>query len=338
MTSLEPEPAAAEPSGASRASRRDLRAHRGDITIFWAARIMSLLGVVATILAAVATGTMVQHGHPAYAILLAVVLLTSAVFVVHYWFRSTAIHRRLKPLRWVGIVTSAAVLAVVWWLVPSAATEPSLSAMHSDATVRITESTDQIVLGPAGTANEVGVFFQPGALVDARAYVAILRPLAAAGHTVVIEKQPFGIAFFSLGAFDAARDGHPPVMQWVVGGHSLGGVVSAMDAENFATVPKDAVVGSLFLASYPATEMTALGVPVLSISASNDGLATPAKINAAKSLLPADTNYKVIDGAVHSNFGDYGPQSGDGQPTISGDAARAQISVASVAFVDMLSK
>jgi hypothetical protein len=41
----------------------------------------------------------------------------------------------------------------------------------------------------------------------------------------------------------------------------------------------------------------------------------------------------VIDGAVHAFFGDYGSQPGDGEPTISHDEARTQISNATVGFV-----
>lgn len=40
---------------------------------------------------------------------------------------------------------------------------------------------------------------------------------------------------------------------------------------------------------------------------------------------------------MHSQFGDYGPQSGDATPTITNDSARTQISRASLAFVDSLS-
>jgi dienelactone hydrolase len=94
------------------------------------------------------------------------------------------------------------------------------------------------------------------------------------------------------------------------------------------------VSGLLLFASYPATDMsTSLKAAVLSISGSDDGLATPAKIDAAKVDLPPSTTYTVIDGAVHAYFGDYGPQPGDGTPTISHDDARRQISDASVAFV-----
>lgn len=326
-----------EPDAPQQPSKRPA-VNRADVAIFWVARVLSLLGVVLSVGVAVATGSMLWHGHPAYVILLLVVFLGSTFFAVHFWLRSAVKHRRFKILKSVGMLASAALLALLWWLIPSAATEPALTAMQSSPTVTVTETATQIVMAPAGTASDVGVFFQPGARVDARAYAAVLSPLAERGHKVVIPKQPFGIAFLSLGAFDAARGDHPPVTRWVVGGHSLGGIVSAMDAESFAEAPNGGVVGVLFFASYPASDMTALNVPVLSISAANDGLATPAKIDAAKSLLPAETRYTVIDGAVHAQFGDYGPQSGDGQPAITHDDARLQISDASVAFVDSLRK
>ncbi|MEF2977583.1 alpha/beta hydrolase [Subtercola sp. YIM 133946] len=200
----------------------------------------------------------------------------------------------------------------------------------------MSETPTQIVLTPTGTVSDTGVFFQPGAKVDARAYAAVLRPLAEAGHVVVIPKQPFGIAFLSTGAFSAARDHVAGVTQWVVAGHSLGGTVAAMDAQQYANAPSEPVVGLLLYASYPATDMSGLDAAVLSVSGSNDGLATPAKIDASKASLPPDTTYLVIDGGVHAFFGDYGPQAGDGQPSISHDDARSQISTASVAFVDGL--
>ena len=41
----------------------------------------------------------------------------------------------------------------------------------------------------------------------------------------------------------------------------------------------------------------------------------------------------AIEGAVHSFFGDYGAQPGDGEPTVSHDEARSQIGDASAEFV-----
>lgn len=281
---------------------------------------------------------MLVHGHPAFVVLLAIVFVASAVLALRTWLTRTVQRRRFKALRTLGLVAWLGVAGVAWWLVPFSAIEPAISAMDSSANLSVTESAGQIVMAPTGTVSEVGVFFQPGARVDARAYAAVLRPLAENGFTVVIPKQPFGIAFLATGAFDAARAEHQPVDRWVLGGHSLGGVVAAMDAESFAQAPNDPAAGLLFYASYPATDMSSLDLPTLSISGSQDGLATPAKVNDSKAAMPEGSLYTVVKGGSHANFGDYGPQPGDGQPTISRDSAREQISKASLEFVQSLAR
>ncbi len=63
--------------------------------------------------------------------------------------------------------------------------------------------------------------------------------------------------------------------------------------------------------TYPNGSITdRSGLPVTSISGSNDRLATPAKIDAAKPKLPSDTGDLAIagdcGGGIHSLFGDYG--------------------------------
>lgn len=311
---------------------------RGDAIFDWLTRIVAGLGMVITVWATIRTGSMLVHGHPAYLVLLAVVFVACAVVGARAWFKRTATRRRFKVLRGVGLVAAAGVLGLVWWLVPFSAVEPALSAMDSDSNVRVTETAGQVVMAPTGTTSKVGVFFQPGARVDARAYAAVLRPLAENGFTVLIPKQPFGIAFLATGAFDSARAQHPPVDRWVLAGHSLGGVVAAMDAGSFAPATSDPAAGLLFYASYPATDMSASNLPTLSISGSKDGLATPATVNASKSNMPGGSIYTEIEGGSHANFGDYGPQPGDGQPTISRDSAREQISEASLEFVQSLAE
>ncbi len=224
------------------------------------------------------------------------------------------------------------------WLRPFTAVEPALTAMSSDITVTVAEYPTQIVMTPTGTGSRTGVFFQPGARVDARAYAATLRPLAEAGCTVVIPKQPLGIAFLAGSAFDATKPAYPAITRWVVGGHSLGGTVAALQADSGDSDPTAPVVGLLLYASYPADDIsTSLTAKVLSISASNDGLATPDKIDASKATLPADSTFTSIDGAVHAFFGDYGLQPGDGTPTVSHGDARTQVSRDSLSFVRNLS-
>lgn len=302
----------------------------------WVTRVVAAAGVLVVLWVCATAWPVVVHGHPLYAVLLVITLVVSLVVGLSTR-RPDAGQRRRAWIRIPLILVSFAAIAALAWLKPFTAVEPALAAMQSDAAVSVAEYPTQIVLTPTGTPSTTAVFFQPGARVDARAYAAILRPLAEAGHVVVIPKQPIGIAFLATSAFGSAQSAYPAVTRWVVGGHSLGGTVAAIDADAHDGDTTSPVVGLLLYASYPATDMsTSLTASVLSISGSEDGLATPAKIDAAKPDLPKGTTYTVIDGAVHAFFGDYGPQPGDGTPTISHDDARTQISRGSVAWVGTL--
>lgn len=306
--------------------------------ITWTVRVAAVAAIVVVVWACLTGWGAIGHGHPLYAALLAVTLL---VAIVSGW-RTFRVHtvrpRWRRVLRVILIVIAIGWIALMAWLRPFSALEPAVAAMGSDQSVTVSESPTQIVLTPTGAVSATGVFFQPGAKVDARAYAAVLRPLAESGYTVVIPKQPLGIAFLAISAFDAAKTDFRGISAWVVGGHSLGGTVAALEADAGDGDPDSPVMGLLLYASYPASDISAtLTAPVLSISASNDGLATPDKIAATRATLPAASTFTVIDGAVHAYFGDYGAQPGDGTPTISHDDARKQISQRSLAFVNQLS-
>ncbi len=303
----------------------------------WISRVLAVAGLVLVGWALVTQLGAVVHGHPAYAIVLAV---TAAGSLLILWRNRDGGPRR-GPLRFVAAmllrVLMVGWLAAVWWLCPFTAQEPAIGAMESGGGVTVTESATRIVLEPE-QPSKTGVVFQPGAKVEARAYAAVLRPLAQAGHLVVIVKQPLGIGFLAIPAFADVRDAYPSINRWVVGGHSLGGTVASIQADR-ADTGERRVVGLLLYASYPGSDISgSLTAQVLSISGTLDGLATPSDIDASKLNLPQGARFVAIQGAVHSQFGDYGPQPGDGQPTISHDKARARISKESVTFVDTLTK
>jgi pimeloyl-ACP methyl ester carboxylesterase len=300
----------------------------------WVSRILAGLILVAVAWALITAMPAVIHGHPAYAVLVLLATMGAVgALILHSHARPpTTGWRRIGSIA-LALAGVAALLGVVY-LRPFSAEEPALTAMQSDATVTVTESATRIVLEPSGQASETAVLYQPGARVEARAYAAVLRPLAEAGHRVVIVKQPLGLALLAVGALADARADHPDVTGWVIAGHSLGGTVAAIMADAADDDPQAPATGLLLHASYPASDLSeTLAVPVTSISGSNDGLATPADIEASRTDLPADTTFEVIDGAVHSFFGDYGPQPGDGEPSIGHDEARTQISNLSVAAV-----
>lgn len=285
----------------------------------------------------------VLGGHPALP-----VLLLAAVALGLLWMfllakdsglnKARRLTKRGQPQprvsRWQlasGIVVRLAALGLVAglvWLNPFAY-QPSGAAGQTTGTT--TEDATSLTLAPEGKAS-AGLVFYPGARVDARAYRDILGPIANAGHLVVILKVPLGIPLLDTGQARSAMDAHPEITSWAVGGHSLGGVSAA----SFAKSNSD-VSGLLLFASYPADSMSdSAGLSVLSISGSNDGLTTPDKIAASKSLLPPTARYATVEGGVHAFFGDYGEQPGDGEPGITREQAQEQIAAESVSFMDRL--
>jgi hypothetical protein len=202
--------------------------------------------------------------------------------------------------------------------------------MSSTPSVAVGDSSSQITLLPRGHRARTGLVFFPGALVDPRAYVPLLEPMAADGFTVDIVKPPYGIAFLAAGAPTGIIAGQPSVTRWVVGGHSLGGVA----ASSYAGADHHGVDGLVLWASYPNGSLAGnTSLLITSVSASRDGLATPAKIEASREKLPPTTRFVVVEGAVHADFGDYGTQRGDGRPTISRAEAQHQIEAATLALL-----
>lgn len=299
-----------------------------------AIRLVAAAGLLVVAWALLTSWGGIVHGHPAYLVLL---LLTVGGCLALAWWS----WRVRVPVRGWRLAAAIALLllaggwlAGIAWLRPFSAVDPALAAMESTATVTVEETATAVTLRPVGPSSGRGLLFQPGARVDPRAYAAVLRPLAEAGITVVIPKQPLGIAFLATGALDGAREAHPDVQAWVVGGHSLGGTVAAMTAEAHDEDAVAPVTGLLLHAAYPASDIsTTLSADVLSVSGTADGLATPADIEASAADLPPGATVLPLEGVVHAFFGDYGPQPGDGEPGITHDAARTQISDASRAFV-----
>ena len=243
-----------------------------------------------------------------------------------HWRRSLA-----GPL----LVLSVLLVVVLGDTRPVGATPTAAAALRSEQGVRFSDRLGWYELipareDPAGEAIKptAGVVFVPGARVDARAYAHVVRPLAEAGYLVAVLKEPFGLAIVDGDHGRKVLDLHPEIAHWVVAGHSLGGTVAASLADD-----DDRVEGLMLFASYPADPIVRNDLEVLSISGTADRLVTPTDIEASRADLPPSTSFVVINGAVHSSFGDYGEQPGDGTPTIDRSAAHAEISKATLAFM-----
>lgn len=65
--------------------------------------------------------------------------------------------------------------------------------------------------------------------------------------------------------------------------------------------------------------------PALSLRAGNDGVAKAADVEGGMTRLPTGSQLVTIDGSVHAFFGRYGPQAGDGVPTVARAVAEQAI-------------
>jgi len=190
--------------------------------------------------------------------------------------------------------------------------------------------SDHVLIEPLGEVQSTAVMFYPGALVDPSAYLPTLAPIAAQGYRVVIARMPLDLAVLNSDKALELMPKYPYVQHWVLAGHSLGG---AMAAELVKRYP-ERFTSLVLMAAYPGenTDLSGVTLPVMSIYASEDGLATPAKIESAKPRLPAETRYACIKGGNHAQFGTYGPQQGDGLAAEEMGIFRQQKIIASEVF------
>ncbi len=218
------------------------------------------------------------------------------------------------------VLTVLAVVGILFWanLVMRGDRAAAIDAW-TDPGISIVSTENSIVMTPTGEATGAGLVYIPGARVDPYAYMYVLSGAVADGLTVVITKPTLNLAFFDQRPLSAFTSGIDSVDRWAVGGHSLGGVRACQLAE------ESDVAALVLFGSYCANDLAGSGLPVLSITGSEDGLSTAQKIADAAPLLPPDALFVEIEGLNHAGFGSYGPQSGDGEATLTRGEVRDEI-------------
>lgn len=248
----------------------------------------------------------------------------------------------MKRINWklvlavLAVIVVSSVLAFVFWANDALpASNVALQAMQSDEQVQVSEENGWVTFSPADDAQpEVGFIFYPGGRVDYRAYSPVLRMIAEQGYFVALVPVPLNLAFFDINVAARVQAQYPEISHWVVGGHSLGGVAASVYAKDHL----DELDGIVFFASYPADDsLKNTDLNVFSIYGTRD-MAGMEKFDETKSLLPTQTQYVLIDGGNHAQFGSYGFQPGDNEATISPEEQWTQISTATVEFLKTLSQ
>lgn len=183
-----------------------------------------------------------------------------------------------------------------------------IAAPKTDIT--ITEENGVFTFKPQNAKK--GIIFYPGGKVQAESYAPLMQTLAEKGVLSILVTMPGNLAVLDMNAADGLQEKYPEIESWYMSGHSLGGsMASSFIAEN----SKD-FDGIILLASYSTANLSNLGLDVLSIYGTNDGVLNMEKYEECKSNLPEDFKEIVIAGGCHAYFGAYGEQEGDKKATI----------------------
>lgn len=185
------------------------------------------------------------------------------------------------------------------------------------------ESTDEvqvedgkyIVFTPKENIKKTGFIFYPGGLVEPEAYAPIMKRIADQGYKVVIVPMPMNLAVLNGDKAEDIIEKYDDIDNWIIGGHSLGGVMACRYAAK-----DDKVKGVVLYASYPqGDELMNTDIKVLSLWGSEDKVASIEKIKDGKNKVNPDAEFIEIKGGNHGHFGDYGEQKGDGESTITSE-------------------
>lgn len=233
----------------------------------------------------------------------------------------------------ISLVISA-IAFLLWVSNPAQPGGIALAALETSETVEVTQANGVITFDPLTPDQQpIGLIFYPGALVDPRAYAPILRPLAESGYFVITQYMPLNLAVFNINAADALRAAHPEIETWAIFGHSMGGAMASR-----YTLEHSDIVGLALLATIPFGDLSGVSIPVYSIYGDTDGLITLSAIEENRAALPASTEYVLIEGANHAQFGDYGTQRNDLPAVISLTTQHTAIVEALFAFLEAVTQ
>jgi dienelactone hydrolase len=241
-----------------------------------------------------------------------------------------------------ALLLGAAAVVVAFYSKPMPAMEDK-ALLSSDSSVRVESNSAGLVFSPAVSEGRVakssGFVFYCAARVPPEAYAYLARACAAVGYTAVLSSMPLNFALLAPDMALKAASSCPGVARWVISGHSLGGAVAAsFVARNAKESERKAIAvgGLLLLASCPdrGVDLSTKSLPVVTVGSTRDTLFPPAKIAEGRDRLPAGSRYVEIAGGNHAQFGEYGPESGDGFAEIPGPTQRKATVEEALALLD----
>ncbi len=229
------------------------------------------------------------------------------------------------------VLSILGILGITTWSITGTyeAQEVALAALESTDLVTVTQDP-WIVFEPVEDT-EIGLIFYPGGLVEARAYAPILHQISEEGILVIITPMPLNLAILNTNAANEVIDAYPQIDTWIIAGHSLGGASAAIYVEN----NPEQVDAIALWDSYPAdsADLSDNAIMALSVFGTTNDLPNTENLNEKRHLLPTDATFVGIEGANHSQFGDYGFQKGDVVASISLAEQHEQVATIMLEFI-----
>lgn len=240
---------------------------------------------------------------------------------------------RLKSKKVIGVIAAILIVfiaAMVMLLTPYAAEQDYLDMVYDNNQISVSEVDGWYELIPSESSNDEAIIFYPGGLVSANAYLYMLSEIAIeTKQPIYVVKFPLSLAVTNIDAADVIIDNYTNVNTWTIAGHSLGGSMAC----RYAKANTDKITNLLMFASYCDQSISDSNISVLTLYGSlNNGINDAVLLEYEKNL-PEDTVTIIIPGMNHAQFGNYGPQRGDSEATISNDDATSIVTEKAVAFI-----
>lgn len=221
------------------------------------------------------------------------------------------------------IILTLFLAAVLGFYIWSQQTYKPTSELKSLVTTKDYKKYDDLYVFQPQQKTTTGIIIYPGAKVEPLAYGFIAKELQKQGYFVVIPRMRLNMAIFEEKKANHIIEKYNDIQTWVIGGHSLGGVVAASYTEK----NPDHIAGLFFYASYPSknVDFSMTNLPIFSIFAENDKVSPPEDIFKHQSNLSSIAVLHEIIGGNHAGFGMYGKQKDDGKATISNLQQQKQV-------------
>ncbi len=228
-------------------------------------------------------------------------------------------HSRKKAiisLVFAGVIILSAAVFFIYMENYYHADNEALKALISDENVTVTQTESGWLFDGAGD-NDLLIFY-PGAKVEEQSYAPLMRSLSENGIDTYLVKMPFRFALFGINKADDII-GSTDYAHYYVGGHSLGGAMSAV----YASDNGEKLNGLVLLAAYP-TKPLDNDLTEIIVYGSDDTVLNVEKVIEGRKFQTDNYTEYVIEGGNHAEFGNYGEQKGDGQAKITAEKQQSE--------------